>query len=226
MGFFRQEVAPDHSGFGKAIPCENEWHNEDRLAKIEEISGLRGTDLNIRLNDIFKVPDNAEMLDRSREMVDKPRGKWLYIWGRPGNAKTVALMAMVNEINEAGNGPAMYIKFSRLIDWMRDSFREKKALDGDPHANLGYIQRFAKILEIKFLAIDEMDKARDTEFANEFRFDFLDERYRSALRGETATAFASNSDPAILPEAIYDRIRDGRFAIVENKAPSSRPVMR
>lgn len=226
MGFFRRGVAPDHPDFGKPIRCENERHTQERLAQLEEISGLRGSDLNIRLNNIFQVPANAEMLDQARKMISKPKGKWLYLWGGPGNAKTMALMAMVNEINMVGKVPAMYIKFSCLIDWMRESFREKKVLDNDPHVNLGYIQRFSKILSIRFLAIDEMDKARGTPFADEFRFDFLDERYQSALRKETSIVFASNSDPATLPPAIYDRINDGRFSIVENRAPSSRPVMK
>ena len=119
----------------------------------------------------------------------------------------------------------MYCKFSALLNWMRESFREQAARDKDPDRNLGYIDRFERLKAIKFLAIDEVDKIRETGFADEFRFDFLDERYQQAIRGETVTVFASNSDPSTFPEPIYDRLRDGRFQIVENHTPSARPAM-
>lgn len=165
------------------------------------------------------------MMTAARDMVTNPFG-WLYLWGGPGNAKSEALIAIVNELNEAGYGTVMYTTFTSLIDWMRDSFRERKAQEKDPAANMGYIERFERILKVRCLAIDEMDKARSTEFADEFRFHFLDERYRQAIRGETVTLFASNTDPALLPEPLYDRVRDGRFKIIHNTAPSARPVMR
>jgi len=76
------------------------------------------------------------------------------------------------------------------------------------------------------LAIDEMDKARTTEFSAEFRFQFLDECYRQAIRGETMIVFAGNMPPDELPLPLFDRIRDGRFRIVENVAGSARPGMR
>ena len=223
-GFMMRDVTVDHPEFGRPVPCQHPVHTEQRMKRLHAISGLSGSDLDIRLEQIEMTVDNQEMLTKCREMIDDPRG-WLYIWGGPGNAKTVALMAMVNEINEQGRGPAMYVKFSALINWMRDSYREQKQLDNDPYANLGYIQRFNSVKSIRFLAIDELDKVRETGFADEFRFDFLDERYNQACKEETMTVFASNVNPATLPPAIHDRIRDGRFNIVENKQGSGRPVM-
>jgi len=219
------DVEPDHSQFGKPIPCDDPSHNPERLERLQSINGLLGSDLDIRLSHIAQTDDNAEMLNKCQAMIDDPKG-WLYLWGGSGNAKSVALMAMVNEINEAGDGPAMYVKFSTLINWMRDSFREQKQLDNDPYANLGYIERFNRLKDIKFLAIDELDKVRETGFADEFRFDFLDERYNQALKRETVTVFASNVDPETLPPAILDRVRDGRFSIVHNRQGSARPAMK
>lgn len=178
-----------------------------------------------RLSDIKPIQGNQEMLKAANDFINTPAG-WLYFWGGPGNAKSEALIAIVNELNASGRGPAVYTTFTRLIDWMRDSFRERKAQEKDADTDLGYIQRFNRILKIKCLAIDEMDKARSTEFADEFRFHFLDERYRQAVHGQTCTIFASNSNPNTLPEPLYDRVRDGRFVIVENKAGSARPNMR
>lgn len=217
MGFFRLDVPYGHEQFGKVVPCDNPFHYPERLARLADLSNLNPADLSRRLRDIQPNDDNLAMLDAARAIIAKPYG-WLYIWGGPGNAKTEALIAIVNELNTGGKGPAMYITLARLIEWVRDAFR-----DG---AQDSYTNRFERALHIKAMAIDEMDKARETDFSEEFRFHFLDERYRQAARGETVTIFASNTDPAKLPEPIYDRIRDGRFKIVENTAASARPHMR
>lgn len=224
MGFFRRDIDPGHPDFGKPARCDHPSHQPELLARLEAVSGLCGSDLDIRLDQIERNPGNVAMLSACQQLLDDRRG-WLYVHGGPGNAKTVALMAMVNQINAAGQGPAMYIKFSGLLDYMRDSFREKAVRDNQPDATLGYVDRFNKILAVPFLAIDELDKIRKTGFADEFRFDFLDERYRQALRGDTVTVFASNEPPDSLPGAICDRIYDGRFRVVQNLTPSARPAM-
>lgn len=217
LGFFRLDVPPGHRDFGKAIPCDNPFHTPERLNRLAALSNLNAGDLARCLNDIRGDEHNRPMLQAAREMITAPYG-WLYIWGGPGNAKTEVLISVVNEVNAAGKGPAMYCTFTDLVNWVREAFRD--------NADDGYIGRFRKVLGIKLLAIDEMDKARSTEFADEFRFHFLDERYRQAIRGETALVFASNTDPKLLPLPLWDRVRDGRFKIVHNTAPSARPVMR
>ena len=224
LGFLRREVAPGHPDFGQPVKCTHPAHQAKRMAQLARISGLLPLELSFRLSDISVEDGNQEMVKAAREMVKGGQG-WLYIHGGPGNAKSIALMAMVNEVNLSGRGPAMYIKLSALIEYMRDSFRQQATLDSNPFADQGYIARFRRILSIPFLAIDEMDKARVTPFAQEFRFDFLDERYRQGVAGQTATVFAGNLDPASLPVELYDRISDGRFSIVENSAASARPGM-
>lgn len=165
------------------------------------------------------------MLKAANDMLIKPYG-WLWLWGGPGNAKSEVLIALVNELNLSGHGPAVYTKLTTLIDYMRDAFNERKQRDTHgPGVDLGYIARFERLKGVKLLAIDEMDKARDTPFMLDFRFDFLDERYRQAINGDTVTLFASNSNPSQLPDAIYDRVRDGRFKIIHNQAGSARPNM-
>lgn len=226
QGVIGYDVPPGHPKFGKLEPCPNPVHAPERLRRTAAISGLHEADLSRRLNDIDPIEGNKEMLAAAQEMIDNPWG-WLYIWGGPGNAKSETLIAIVNELNATGRGPAMYTTFGRLVEWMRDSFRERKAQEKDPNVNQGYIQRFEKVLKIKVLAIDEMDKARSTEFADDFRFHFLDERYRQAEHGLTVTIFASNDNPAnMLPEPLYDRVCDGRFKVVQNLAPSARPGMK
>lgn len=156
------------------------------------------------------------MLAAAKKMISNPYG-WLWLHGGPGNAKSVVLMALVNELNAAGRGPAMYVTFTGLVNWIREAFGK--------NPDETYVQKMEKILHTRVLAIDEMDKAKTTEWLEEFRFHFLDERYRQGVNGDTVTIFASNSNPDELPMALYDRVRDGRFMIVENTAPSARPKM-
>jgi DNA replication protein DnaC len=192
---------------------------------MAKVSNMLPAELNRSLKDINPMDGNRAMLAAARKMVSDPFG-WLYIWGGPGNAKSEVLIAIVNELNRTGNGPAVYTKFTSLIEFMRDAYSERKKKDSDPDVDMGYIARFERLKAVKVLAIDEMDKARETPFMQDFRFDFLDERYRAALAGQTITLFASNENPATLPEAAWDRVRDGRFKVVENTAPSARPKMR
>lgn len=192
---------------------------------MAKVSNMLPAELNRSLEDIKPLDGNRAMLAAARKMVSDPFG-WLYIWGGPGNAKSEVLIAIVNELNRTGNGPAVYTKFTTLIEYMRDAYSERKKKDNDPDVDMGFIARFEKMKGVKVLAIDEMDKARETPFMQDFRFDFLDERYRAALAGQTITLFASNENPATLPEAVWDRVRDGRFKVVENTAPSARPKMR
>ncbi len=75
------------------------------------------------------------------------------------------------------------------------------------------------------LAIDELDAAKMTDFAYEFRAAFLDDRYRLAVTCRAHTLFAMNGDPSGLPGDLYDRMRDGRFVVFHNTDASMRPVM-
>lgn len=233
QGFIGYDVQPGHPLFGKVQPCPNEqFHGAERIKRLAGLSGLYPNDLKRRLDDIAPIPGNEAALKAANDFLDNPYG-WLYLWGGPGNAKSEILIAIVNEINLSGRGPAVYIKFSALINKMRQAFseeshRQKRLVKGDKLddlENLGYLDRFELIKSIKVLAIDELDKVRMTDFAQEFRFDFFDERYRQAGNGETMTIFASQSSPDDMPTPLKSRFRDGRFRVVENKAGDARPDM-
>lgn len=226
-GYIRLDVPVGHRLFGKPVRCGNSVHSPEITKRLAKISGMTEPDLKRRLKDIKPIDGNGEMLEAARAMVENPRG-WLYIHGGPGNAKSEILIAIVNEVNAAG-GQAMYVRFPDLVNWMRDAFSEKKYRDkklagGEQWDNYGYLERYEKIKEIKLLAIDEIDKARMTEFAEEFRFAFFDDRYIQGKHGLTATIFASQFGPGELgSEPLASRFSDGRFAVVHNLAGDARP---
>jgi DNA replication protein DnaC len=169
------------------------------------------------------------MLDACERMLQNPRG-WLYIHGGPGNAKSIALRAMCNHLALAGFYPVVYIKFSRLVEIVRRAnaaqYAKSKHFQTTGSLELwdnGYLDTFERLLKIRVLAIEEFDKARMTEFAAEFRFDFLDDRYEQALRGETITMFASQDSPLSLPAPLASRVNSGKFIVVENTEGDARP---
>jgi DNA replication protein DnaC len=225
-GFFRLDVPVGHPQFGKPQRCDHPSHNGERVERVAKMSGLDKADMKKRLKDIKLNPGNRDMLEAAQEIIAGEYGL-LFIWGGPGNAKSEALISIANELRLRGKA-TLYTKLSRVIEYMREAYSELKQREsfGPEAGNLGYIDRFERLKKIQVLAIDEMDKIRSTPFAEEFCFDFLDERYNSALRGESVTVFASNTDPAEFPPAIYDRLRDGRFKIVHNTAASARPRMK
>lgn len=233
-GFFRSELPLDDPDFGRPIPCEGRGHLEDRLGRLARWWDYDVQDQGIRLADVSPQPKNQTVLTAARTFLARPRG-WLYIWGGPGNAKTIILKALVNELNLAGHGPARYIKFSKLINHMREAFsqkagREKMMAKGVDRAQWGdgtYMDRFERLKQIPILVIDEFDKARMTDFADEFRFDFLDDRYEQAIKGQTCLIFASQQPPDYhLPGPVATRFNDGRFQVVENLAGDSRRTMK
>lgn len=234
QGFFRAECAPDDPRFGKPVPCEGTEHLEGRLVRLAKWWAYDEADQGIRLSDVMPQPKNREMLSAAEGFLARPRG-WLYIYGGPGNAKTVILKALVNELNLAGKGPARYIKFSKLVNHMREAFSQKtgrqklmeRGIDPSLWGEGTYLDRFDRLKDIPILAIDELDKARMTDFADEFRFDFLDDRYEQAIKGQSCLIFASQQPPDChLPGPVATRFNDGRFQVIKNLAGDSRPAMR
>lgn len=222
--FFKRDVPIGDPNFGKLIPCDHPSHARDRLHRLARLSGMNIADKSLTIADIDPISGNAEMIREAKRMIRERYG-WLYIWGKHGNAKTVALKAIVNALQSQGH-TAMYVNLGRLVNWMREAFGERKKRESNPDADLGYIARFDRVKAIEVLAIDEMDKIRDTELAQEFIFAFLNERYEQADHGQTITIFADNSDPATLPPALWDRVSYHKFKVVENRAKSLRPFGR
>lgn len=230
MGFFRTDAPVGSRDFGKIVPCDHPSHNQERLLRLAGLSKLLPSEARKRLRDIRKNDLNHEILNAAREMIDEPRGRWLYMYGPAGNAKSDVLLAVCNEVNIAGKGPAQFVELARLLDWITEANAEKEyrtrsmkgGIGPENWNNEGYIDRFERVVNIPVLAIDEFDKVRLTDFREEFLFEFLNTRWRQAVDGVTATLFAGQTAPMVWPDPIRSRIEDGRFKVVHNLAGDGR----
>lgn len=230
-GFFRTDAPVGDRNFGRLVPCDHPSHSESRLARLAGLSNLMPSELRKRISDIQPRANNKAVIDAAREMVKNRQG-WLYVYGKAGNAKSDVLLAVTNEINAAGRGPALYVEFSRLLNWITEAHTEESsrsafaAEKGRFPDSQGYIARLDRIVSFPVICIDEFDKARMTDFREEFLFEFMNLRWRQAVDGKSATLFASQTAPIDWPDPIRSRIEDGRFQIIHNLAPDGRRAMK
>jgi len=213
VGWYRRDVPVDHPDFGKLVPCSC-WEAE-RIAHLVNLSGLKQHETHT-LDDLTVYDDASwKMVDLGRRFVVQPRG-WLYLWGGPGNGKSLILQAVVNELTARGVG-AVYTTFSDLLDLIRDTFSRD--------AEESYQSRFWRLQRVTVLAVDEFDKINETPWVSELRSKLMDHRYRDAIGGETATLFASNSNPReALPGWICSRVFDRRFTVHHHQGGDVRPA--
>lgn len=143
---------------------------------------------------------------------------WVFLHGGYGTAKTLILkIALAEWLRRGGTGA--YTSMSEILDNLRAAFDAK-----NPSAESE--ARLERWQSIPLLVIDEFDRVKDTEYAAERRFRLMDDRYTRAIRGEpSVTLMASNATPDALEGYLADRIRDGRFAVVELAGDSMRPGM-
>lgn len=216
-GALGRDVPIGHPDFDRIFPCSHPCHNKERLVRLVKVSGLAPQDLSLRLID-FEANDRVthKVLEAAQSFLAHPCSIF-YLHGGPGNGKTLILKALVNEFNRTGF-TAVYTSFFQLLWWMRQVFGKS----GDRES---FLDRYEHIKRVSVLAIDELDKVKQTDFVQEFQFDLINMRYEAGLRGECCTIFASNDPPDALSSYLLSRIRDNRCLVVENKAPDLRPYL-
>jgi DNA replication protein DnaC len=150
--------------------------------------------------------------------VTHPYGM-ITFWGGSGNAKTMALQAVINHFIDA-NVEAIYITAFDLISYIRAAFVKNKndliVKDDDAYS------RLVRFGSVKLLAIDEFDKVRVTEWVQEQLTDLIDRRYRLANDSQSGTLIAMNDDPKELPSWMYSRLAQN--IIIHNPDNDMRPL--
>ncbi len=163
------------------------------------------------------IPDdnNRETVSALRKMLDRKWG-WIYLYGGFGTGKTRLLKTAIAETLRHGK-EAVYATLPDILDQLEYAYR-------DPNPDL-LGSRLDYWSNLPILAIDEVDKLRNTDYRLERQFLLLDKRYVQACNEQSLTLMAGNHDPAELPAYIYDRICDGRFQVIELRGASFRPGM-
>lgn len=201
---------------------------DKQRVKFQEISALTDVENGYRLDSIVISgrTDTAAMVSACREMV-RGQASMLTFWGSSGNAKSVALIATVNEFLDKGV-PAIYMPSYDMLNWIQDAFSNH----GQEIKSESAYARLEMCKGIRVLAVDELQGIKITDWRLEQLRNLIDRRWRDGMDGRSCTLFAMNEDPQYLEPRIYSRLKDGRnrangeVPILLNDDSDMRPLLR
>lgn len=211
------------------IPCDTcaRLRIERERIKFQDISELTSDERAYRFGSIVinGRENTAAMVAACREMVGR-KASMLTFWGSSGNAKSVALIATVNEFLDKGV-PALYMPSYDMLNWIQDAFSNH----GQDIKSESAYARLEMCKGICVLAVDELQGVKVTDWRLEQLRNLIDRRWRDGLDGEKFTLFAMNESPDNLEPRIYSRLKDGRnrvngSAILLNDDSDMRPLLR
>lgn len=211
--FITCDVPVGHPMFGKATACPD--CNRDALIAM---SGLQPNERQISLTDIVTAgnPGTAQMVGAARVFIERGFRGLLSIYGTFGNGKTTTLKAIANAALDR-NIEVRYMTMKEVMDYAREAFESQIAGDTDA----GRITRVAKT---RLLVIDELDKARLTDYAREVQTHLFDVRYRNAA--EYGTVVAWNGDIRTIKDVMpWVASRLSEYPMIENKDADMRPLI-
>lgn len=207
----RTDLPVGHPDFGKTQPCPK--CNRDALI-IQ--SGINPDERHIRLSDLVTNgrPGAAKMAQAARTFIDGGFIGSLAFFGDYGNGKSTTMKAIANAAIDAGI-ETRYMSAKELLDYVREAFDSQKA--GDTDAG-----RITRLASTRLLLIDEMDKARLTEYAREVQTHLFDVRYRQAAQFGTVVAWNGTQRSLELPWVLS---RLSEYPMIENKDADMRPTL-
>lgn len=217
------DLPPGDPYFGRSVACpvcHEPGLQRQAQTSLLAASALLPDAIGLTLDDILdRGAGSRAMIAQCRRMIERPFGM-LTLWGGPGAGKSLALKVLVNAWISRGL-TAAYLDMSDLLDYLRDGFDDQR------HR---YTDRLRAIREVRFLAVDELDKASPNSWAMEQFFKVLNRRYELGRNGLACTALAMNRRPDDwLPDYAISRLRfdmyspDG-WAIVANNDDDARPA--
>ena len=210
-------------GYGPCPECRNrQW--QERIQKLQEISGLSKTHQLLTLNDIdlnTKTPRSKVVVEQARQFIQDP-SSFMTVYGPYGNGKTTMLMSVVNECIARGV-PSVYITFADMIGYARAAFSTQNESDWD---------RINQLASVPVLCIDEMspDQIKETEYVRMIQSKIINARYIDSEAGVSGTIVAGNfclfnesSNLPTLPDWISSRLKQG--VMIWNDDPDFRPQL-
>lgn len=198
--------------FGQVKPCPN------YVKSWSEATGISSAEKD-RLDSLV-VSQRADILELRTAMsalTEKGSGL-LYIYGKPGIGKTtIAQLHLISVYNKSQNG-CLYYRHDDLMAWLSSSYDERQGQNA-------YLNRLNSLYSVDLLIIDEIGRARSSEFTKKTTETIIDRRYRQAINGESSTILLSNGAPeSQFDHFIVDRLRDARCRVYHSQGESLRPV--
>jgi DNA replication protein DnaC len=220
LGLYRLDVERGDPRWGKLYPCEC-WSGEleaERREALTMVSNMMPDELSITLESLVGRNDMTIVMIEAAKLFDSGACNMLTLCGGVGLGKSATLMALVNAANKREFGSGYYVRFVDLMNIIRAGYKDNSS-----------DTKYSKLINVKVLAIDEIDKAKESEWAQEFRTLFFDDRYRQARNKLTKTVIAMNGGISDLPEHLSDRLRwgiykEGGFRVVKVSGQSARPA--
>lgn len=207
-----QLIIVDRYGSSALVVCPDCEAGRRRAAAW---SGLPDEARGLSLTTLRAYQPQREALEAIAALIREPHG-WLTLAGGYGTGKTTLIYAALNHLADVGVY-GRYVTAPALIDHLRDAIRDE---DGRAHS-----ERLERLKTVPVLAVDELDKYRPTEYAEEAIFKLFDHRYRE--RRTLATLIGYNRERGDrIPPFLASRIRDGRFRLVTLDGADLRPAQR
>ena len=210
FGYVRYDVPVGHPKFGRLERCPNvkarAIEKSLQVGEIDPRIGLTADELrNLSWSMVRKGVNQA---DRACEVTQRAymSGHGLvFLYGGFGQGKSLVLkIAVATALNEGRR--AAYANLAGVLDDIRIAYDERE------NKMTELVRRMEWWTSLDVLAIDELDKVGQTDWARERIFQLLDARYQSAIRQEALTVIAANyQSPDELSGYLKSRIEDNRF---------------
>ncbi len=210
VGYIRFDVPVGHPKFGKVERCPNaqaSTHKSSLQAgEIDPRVGLTADEVrNLTWGLVKKGVNQANAAcDVTRRAYMTGHGM-VFMYGGYGQGKSLVLkIAVAAALNEGKR--AAYANLAGVLDDIRIAYDERE------NKMTELVRRMEWWTSLDVLAIDELDKVGQTEWARERIFQLLDARYQRAVRQEALTVIAANYQSTDeLSGYLKSRIEDNRF---------------
>lgn len=215
LGYIRFDLPVGAPQFGRVYLCQcraREAH-ERAARQLEAQSGLEAQDEALSWNRLIAMPGLVVAIAAVQRYLLRGWG-WVYLWGDPGPGKTLMLKTAVAEFVRSERSAAL-ITWADLLAHLRAGYTDDT-----------YDERLQLWRTVRLLAIDEMGRAKESEWVREVESRLLNYRYeQGVIYKRSLTLFASNLAETAYDEWLSSRLRDGRNHVVHVESPDLRPAM-
>jgi DNA replication protein DnaC len=211
VGYFGYDVPVGHPKFGKLERCQRaQTRAIERYLQSGDIDPRIGLSVDeLRHLSWDMVRKGVNQADRACEVTRKAYGSGhglVFLYGGFGQGKSLILkIAAAMAVNQGKR--AAYANLAGVLDDIRSAYDERE------NKMTELVRRMEWWTSLDVLAIDELDKVGQTDWAKERIFQLLDARYQRAVRQEALTVIAANHQSLDdLSGYLRSRIEDNRFA--------------